>query len=216
MVKKKILVVAAHPDDELLGIGGTLCKHLDEGDEVSVCIVTKAYEPEWSKAYMDQKIKEQQQVDAFLGIKQRINLDLPTVKLNTLPCGQLNKTITSVVEKIQPDIVYTHGEGDLNYDHTLIYRACLVATRPPIKTSLFCFETVSETEWNPKGFSPNYWVDITEHFEKKIKAFQIYASENKQYPHPRSVEGITALAQKRGTEAMVSYAEALQLIRQYW
>jgi len=217
MENKKILVITAHPDDEILGVGGTLCKHISKGDIVNVCIVTNAYGPKWSKAYIKNKIKEQKKVDEFLGIKRRINLDLPTVKLNTLPCGELNKKITDVIEKIRPDIVYTHYEHDLNYDHTLVFRACMVATRPvKRKTRLMCFETLSETEWGYKTFRPNVWVDITKFVDKKIKAFKIYKSEVKLHPHPRSEEGIRILAKKRGAEALMKYSEGFILLKDYW
>lgn len=210
----KVLVVAAHPDDEILGVGGTICKHVANGDEVYVCIVTKAYEPQWSKKYIETKVEEQRKVDKLLGIKKRYNLDLPTVKLNTIPHGEFNKKITDVVEEVNPDIVYTHFENDLNYDHTLIFKACMVATRPPKKIKLLCYETLSETEWSNKTFLPNVWVDITKFINKKIKAFQIYKSERKSYPHPRSKEGIKILAEKRGIEICVKYAEAFILIRE--
>ena len=212
----KILVVAAHPDDEILGIGGTICKHISLGDKVNICIVTSAYEPNWTKEYIKGKIEEQKKVDEFIGIKKRINLELPTVKLNTIPHGEFNKVITDLVDEINPDILYTHFENDLNYDHTLISRACIVATRPPKKIRLYFFETLSETEFNNKLFQPNTWVDITEFISKKIKAFEIYKSEIKNYPHPRCGKGIEILAEKRGIESCIKYAEAFMLVKDYW
>jgi len=216
MSNKKILVVAAHPDDEILGIGGTICKHVSEKDDVYVCIVTKAYEPEWTKKYIEEKIVEQKKVDKILGIKKRMNLNLPTVKLNIISTGKLNKKITKVIDMVKPNIVYTHFEHDLNYDHALVFRACMVATRPPKNIKIACFETLSETEWNNKTFKPNLWVDISKYINKKIKAFETYKSEVKKYPHPRSIEGIEILAKKRGTEASMKYAEVLKIIRGYW
>jgi len=212
----KILVVAAHPDDEILGVGGTICKHIEAGDKVEVCIVTKAYEPEWSKEYIENKIIEQKKVDKILGIKKRYNLDLPTIKLNTLPHGELNKKILDIVKKAKPDTLYTHYEYDLNYDHTLIFRACQVATRPTTKIRLLCYETLSETEFNNKVFQPNKWVDITKYINKKIKAFQVYKTEVKTYPHPRSIRGIEILAKKRGIESYTKYAESFIVIKDYW
>ena len=212
----KILVVAAHPDDEILGVGGTILKHIQNGDHVYACIVTKAYEPGWTQRYMADKIKEQKKVDRLMGIKKRFNLDLPTVKLNTIPTGEMNKRVTRLVEEVNPDVVYTHFEGDLNDDHSIIFRACLVATRPPKKIKLLCFETLSETEWNNKVFAPNVWVDIGGFIDKKIEAFKIYKSEVKRYPHPRSKEGILIAARKRGLGICVEYAEAFTLIRDVW
>ena len=210
-----ILVIAAHPDDEILGVGGTICKHVANGDDVYVCIVTKAYDPEWSKEYIAEKIKEQDKVDKLLNIKKRYNLDLPTVKLNTISHGEFNKRITDIVDNVKPDIVYTHFEHDLNYDHTLIFRASMVATRPPKKIKLLCYETLSETEWNNKAFQHNLWVDITNFIDKKIKAFKVYESEVKKYPHPRSEEGIRTLSKKRGNEICIEYAEAFMIIRNF-
>lgn len=210
----KILVIGAHPDDEVLGVGGTICKHVSDGDDVYVCIVTKAYEPQWSKEYIEKKIQEQKQVDNLLNIKKRFNLDFPTVKLNTLPHGELNKMVTNVVRDVNPDVVYTHFEGDLNYDHSLIYRSTLVATRPPNKIKLFSYEVLSETEWGIKLLKPNIWVDIKEFLNKKIEVFQKYKSEIKDFPHPRSIEGIKVLATKRGMEVCLEYAEAFKLIRE--
>ena len=187
---KRVLVVAAHPDDEVLGVGGTILKHVESKDEVQVCIVTKAYEPQWTKDYISGKLKEQKAVDEVLGIKARHNIDFPTVKLNTIPTIELNQAITDVVDRVKPDLIYTHFENDLNYDHTLIFKACLVATRPPKRIKLLSFETLSETEWNNKPFCPNYWVDIEKYIGRKIEAFQKYQSEIKEFPHPRSSEGI--------------------------
>ncbi|MFA4884210.1 MAG: PIG-L family deacetylase [Candidatus Margulisiibacteriota bacterium] len=211
---KNVLVVAAHPDDEVLGVGGTVLKHVAAGDKVYVCLVTSAYEPEWSKDYIEQKIVEQAQVDKLLGIAGRFNLDQPTVKLNTLPHGELNNKIAVVIDQVKPSIVYTHFEGDLNYDHTLIYRACAVGTRPPKTIKLLCYETLSETEWNNRAFVPNVWVGIERQIEQKIKAFEIYASEVKAPPHPRNAEGLITLAKKRGLEICADYAEAFMLIRE--
>lgn len=213
MKHKKILVVAAHPDDEILGVGGTICKHVANGDEVYVCIVTKGYEPQWSRKFMAAVIAAQKKVDKFLGIKKRYNLDFPTVKLNTLPIGELNRKVTEIVNRINPDVVYTHFENDLNYDHTLVFGSCMVAARPPKRIELLCFETLSVTEWGSKPFQPNVWSEINKFIEKKIKAFQIYRSEVKKYPHPRSPQGIKILAQKRGGEICVNYAEAFIIVR---
>ena len=111
----KVLVIAAHPDDEVLGVGGTILKHRARGDDVFVCITTKAYEPQWTKDYIDTKVKEQKEIDDLFGIKKRYNLGLLTTKLNTLPHGEINQLITNVIDEVNPDIVYTHFEGDVNY-----------------------------------------------------------------------------------------------------
>lgn len=212
----KILVIASHPDDEILGVGGTILKHIANHDEVFICIATRGYEPEWSQKYIENKILEQKKVDKFLQIKKRYNLNFPTVKLNTLPTGEINRAITKIVDEVRPDVIYTHFENDLNYDHTLIFKASMVASRPPKKIKLYCFETLSETEWGLSAFKPNYWVDVSRQIEKKINAFKIYKSEVKSCPHPRSVEGVKILAKKRGIEICAKYAEAFILIKNVW
>ncbi len=211
--KMKVIVIAAHPDDEILGVGGTICRHVKNKDEVYVCVVTKACKPMWSDKYMIKKVVEQNKVDKLMGIKKRFNLNLPTVKLNTMPHGELNSKVALIVDKVKPDIIYTHYENDLNYDHTLVFRATMVAARPPKRIKILCYETLSETEWGVGRFAANVWIDISEHMKKKVKAFQIYKSEVKKYPHPRSSEGIRVLAKKRGTEACIKYAEAFVMLR---
>lgn len=214
-MNKKVLVVVAHPDDEILGCGGTILNHVDDGDFVYVCIATSPYEPEWSEYYIRTKIEQQKSVDRYIGIKERYFLNLPTVKLNTVPHGVLNKMVASIVNAVKPDVIYTHFEDDINYDHTLVFRACMVATRPPENIELRCFETLSETEWNDKPFKPNLWVDISKNIRYKISAFKLYTFEVKNYPHPRSQEGIEILAKKRGSEICRRYAEAFKIIRSY-
>ena len=215
-MKKKVLVVAAHPDDEILGVGGTLLKHKSEGDEIYICIVTKAYEPQWTKEDMKLKLIEQKKVDEFIGVKKRFNLDFPTVKLNTVPAGEINQKIIEVVEEVKPEIIYTHFEYDLNYDHTVVFRGCMVAARPPKNIALRCFETLSETEWNNKAFKPNFWVDIKNFIDDKVKLFKIYSKEVKKYPHPRSPKGIHIQANYRGIEVCKEFVEAFIVVKDWW
>lgn len=209
----KILVIAAHPDDEILGVGGTLFKHKKAGDEIFICIMTKGYEPAWTKEYMEQKKVEQKKVDKLIGVTKRYNLDFHATKLNNVDQGELNKKVTEVVNEIKPDIVYTHFEHDVHNDHTLTFKTAIVATRPPHKIKLICFETVSETEWSDKAYKSNYWVDITKFIDKKIDAFKIYDSEIKKGYHPRSLGGIKNLAKLRGNEICREYAESFKIIR---
>jgi len=212
----RVLVIAAHPDDEILGVGGTICKHIEKADEVYVCIVTKAYEPEWTIDYIQLKVEEQKKVDKLLNIKKRFNLDFPTVKLNTIPHGTLNHKLASVVDKVKPNIVYTHYENDLNQDHKIVSQATLVATRPPKRIQLLSYETLSSTEYSNIRFNPNFYVDIGKFINKKIDIFKIYSSEVREYPHPRSLKGIEILAKRRGIEIFLEHAEAFLLIRNIW
>lgn len=214
----KILVVAAHPDDEILGVGGTLLKHKAQGDKLFVCMVTRAYEPQWTKTYIQSKLEEAKKVDRILGIDKRVYCGFPTVRLNTIAQGEFNKKISEVIDQTNPDVVYTHFEHDLNKDHGIIFNAVMVATRPTItkRIKVLCFETLSSSEWDNKPFVPNYYVDISKFIDKKIDAFSQYKSEIMKYPHPRSKKGIRIWANKRGMEICKEYAEAFIMLRDVW
>lgn len=219
----KVLVVAPHPDDEVLGCGGTIVKHVWGGAEVYLCIVTKAYPPEWSEDEIKESREEVLKVNGILGIKKTYFLDLPTVKLDSIPQKELNDVITQVVNEVQPEIVYTPHRGDVNRDHQLVFDAAMVATRPKPGSAIrkvLCYETLSETEWAApflqNAFTPNVYVDISETLEVKLKAMSAYKAELKEYPHPRSLEAISALAKIRGSNVGVKAAEAFILIREIW
>lgn len=212
----KILTIGAHPDDEILGPGASLVRHRERGDELYVCILTCPYTPNWSEEYIALKVQQQAEVDAFLGIQKRFNLDLPTVKLNTLPHGEINARVSAVVREVQPDIIYTHFSQDLNQDHGIAFHASMVAARPPFRGTILAYETVSETDWNLEKYAPNHYQPISEaELDLKIKAFQLYSTEQKAAPHARSPESIRVLAQKRGMEVNLPLAEAFMYIRGY-
>ncbi|MDD4271692.1 MAG: PIG-L family deacetylase [Patescibacteria group bacterium] len=213
---KKILVIAPHPDDEVLGCGGTIKKYVKAGDEVFLGIVTKAYAPDWSEKYMEDKLVDIKKSNAVLGFKKTYFLDLPTVKLDTIPRKELNDKIRGLVKEVDPDILFIPHVGDLNHDHRLVFEACLVAARPTgnkIK-KILAYETLSEASRGAKQFTPNAYMDITKTLKDKLKAIACYKSELQKYPHPRSLEGITALAKKRGTESGLLAAEAFMVIRE--
>ncbi len=208
-----VLIIGAHPDDELLGVGGTMLKHIGKGDNVDVCIATAPPREKYSDDYIANKIKHQATVDEFVGVRKRFNLDMPTVSLNNLDHGHLNQMMTDVVAESKPDIIYTHFSGDINYDHTLVARASLVACRPPSRMKILHYETISETEWGERAFKPQVYVSIEKEIDRKIEAFQIYETEQKDYPHARSCDSLKALARKRGAEVCLSYCEAFELTR---
>jgi LmbE family N-acetylglucosaminyl deacetylase len=220
----KILVIAPHPDDEVLGCGGTIKKHINKGDEVYLCIVTKAYTPDWSQEFIENRKKEIACTKEVLGIREIFLLDLPTVKLDTVPQKKLNDLISDCVNKVKPEILYIPFSGDINKDHRLVFEASLVAARPKPESQvkkIFSYEVPSETEWGSSRaqsekeiFVPNAYVDISETLEIKLKAMSCYKSELKEFPHPRSLKAITALAEKRGSEAGLQAAEAFMLIRE--
>ena len=214
----KILVIAPHPDDEVLGCGGTIAKHSENGDDVYLIIATKAYTPDWTEEFIKNREKEIKESNKILGIKKTYFLNYPTVKLDTIPQKELNDSIVKIVNKIKPDIAYIPFKGDLNKDHRLLFEASLVALRPinhKVK-KILSYEILSETEWGQEieVFKPNVYVDITKTFNKKIEAMKAYKSELREFPHPRSLKAIEALAIKRGSEIGVKYAESFYLIRE--
>ena len=214
----KILVIAPHPDDEVLGCGGTIAKHSENGDDVYLIIATKAYTPDWTEEFIKNREKEIKESNKILGIKKTYFLNYPTVKLDTIPQKELNDSIAKIVNKIKPDIAYIPFKGDLNKDHRLLFEASLVALRPihhKVK-KILSYEILSETEWGQEieVFKPNVYVDITKTFNKKIEAMKAYGSELREFPHPRSLKAMEALAIKRGSEIGVKYAESFYLIRE--
>lgn len=210
----KVLVIVPHPDDEVLGCGGTIRKHASRGDEVYLCIVTKAYTPDWTQEFIDNRKKEISCANEILGIKQTLFLDLPTVKLDTLPQKKINDLIAESIDKVKPEILYLPFKGDINNDHKLVFNASMLAVRSRIGSlikKVLCYEVLSETEWGDSLFIPNLYIDISDTLEYKLKAMSCYKSEMK---HPRSLESITILAQKRGIEAGLKTAEAFIIIRE--
>ncbi|MFA6394276.1 MAG: PIG-L deacetylase family protein [Patescibacteria group bacterium] len=216
---QKMLIIAPHPDDEVLGCGGTIKKYSKAGDEVFLCVVTKAYPPEWSKSFIKNRAKEVVAANNILGIKKTFFLDFPTVKLDTVPQKELNEAILSVIKIVKPRIVYLPHCGDINKDHRLVFEAGLVALRPSNNTSvkrILSYESLSETAEGRsiKEFSPTIYEKIDSEFAKKIQAMKAYKSEIRKFPHPRSLEMMEVLAKKRGSEAGYRLAEAFVLIRE--
>ncbi len=212
-----ILIIAPHPDDEVLGCGGTIAKYAARGDCVSVCYVTSAYSPEWSEEYLRKKEIEIQRSNDILGISKRFDLRYPTVKLDTIPQKDLNASLHDVVMEVLPECVFIPHRGDLNMDHRIVHDASLVALRPVNHrcSRILSYETLSETEWGPNtaSFEPRYYVDISDTITTKIEAMEAFTTEIQKKPHPRSRVGILTLAQKRGSEILVEFAEAFMPIR---
>lgn len=217
-LKKNVLVIAAHPDDELLGSGGTLKKLINNGNKVITVIFAKGRKEE--EGHMKQAIL---MANKHLGIEEVIFLEYPNLLLETFPLHVINKEIEALIAKYEPYMIFTHHYGDINMDHQILFQAVLTAARPlpgkkPIE--LLCFETVSSSEWsqhtNDKAFKPNYYVDITETIEIKLESLQFYDVEMKPFPHPRSYKGVEHLAQVRGMTVGVEYAEAFEIIRRVW
>ena len=217
----KILVFAPHPDDEVLGCGGIIAKNVKEGNDVYVCIVTKACEPLFSKKDDEIDQKEIKAAHSYLGVKETINLGLPAAMLESVPRHVLNGEIAKVINSVKPEEVYIPHRGDMHLDHKMIADACMVGLRPRGKNSVkrvYAYETLSETEWDApnvtNAFIPNVYVDITKYIDKKINAMKKYKTQICKYPDPRSEEGIKALATYRGVTVSKNYAESFMLIRE--
>lgn len=216
---KNILVIAPHPDDEVLGCGGTIAKHKKQEDKIYLCVITKAYTPNWSEKFIKDRLKEVEKANKILGVEKTYFLDFPTVKLDTIPQKELNNAIHKVITKVKPDIMYIPHKGDLNKDHRLIFEASLVAIRPINKhriKKVLSYETLSETEWGQSiyPFVPNVYIDISKSLNKKLEAMKVYKNQIKKYPHPRSLKIIEVLAEKRGSEVNLKFAEAFILIKE--
>jgi len=213
----KILIIAPHPDDEVLGCGGTIAKYVDRGDEVSVCYVTKAYPPDWSEEDLQLKEEEIKISNTILGISKRFDLNYPTVMLDTIPQKDINSSLAEIIAEIRPDCTFIPHRGDLNKDHRIVHDSALVVLRPISYrcARILAYETLSETEWGTgiSTFEPRYYVNISDTIETKIEAMDAFKTELKESPHPRSLEVIRYLARKRGSEILVDAAEAFLPIR---
>jgi LmbE family N-acetylglucosaminyl deacetylase len=211
-----VLILAPHPDDEVLGCGGTIRRLSDQGVSVHLVIVTEGYEPEWSKEHLENRPSEIDAATEVLGVEDWTCLEYPSVKLDTVSQKEINDDIVSMVKSIQPDTVFVPHPSDLNHDHSIVFTAGLVATRPHSGVErILAYETLSESEWGgPESqFDPTVYRDISDTLDEKVRAMEAYESEVYQYPHPRSEEAIRALAKKRGSEAHFHAAEAFELIR---
>lgn len=220
-MNKRILVVSAHPDDELLGVGGTIAKHTKAGDEVFGCILGQgAIARAGADMHDVEKLKsDARSAGAVVGLKNIVFAGLPDNAFDSIPLLQIVREVEKVVAEVKPDIIYTHHANDLNVDHRLAFQAVLTACRPcneHCPAEIYTFETLSSTEWQNKAeamFRPSVYHDISNEIDQKIAALSHYVGEMRVYPHSRSVEGVRILAQYRGLEAGLRYAEAFQLVR---
>lgn len=208
-----VLIFAPHNDDEVLGAGGTICKLADEGHNVIVCEVTSG-----PKYKMMQE--EAGRAHRCLGVNQSIFLNLPFVRLKSIETVEINKSISDVVNKIKPEMVFVPFIGDMHIDHREVTESVLVAVRPVNNSTvrtIYMYETLSETGWNipnsERSFMPDTWFDISVYLNKKLDAMKCYESQIKEYPNPRSIEGIKALSMYRGSTVGVEYAECFMTVR---
>lgn len=226
--KEKVLVFAAHPDDEVLGCGGTMIRHSKDGDEVRVVIVAQGATSRYStiqkeslKKEHSKLIKAATKAAKILGVSEVKHLNHPDNELDTVSRLKIVKEIEIEIEEFKPTIVYVHHAGDVNIDHRRIHEAVVTACRPMVNMSvkrLLSYEVASSTEWQTQGsappFIPNYFVDISEYLESKLKALGAYESEMREWPHPRSMRGIVHLNHWRGSIVGVEAAEGFMLLRE--
>jgi len=219
-----VLVVAAHPDDEILGCGATIACLSDE--PVDIAILGEGI----TSRSADRSQGNREDIDALhacaeksaqlVGARSVRLLSLPDNMFDSLPLLNVVKIVEGLVEELSPHTIYTHHGGDLNIDHTVTHRAVLTATRPlagcPVKDVL-AFEVPSSTEWAfgrlERSFTPNVFVDVGERIERKIEAMESYEGEARTFPHPRSPEALRAIARRWGTVVGCGYAEAFELVR---
>jgi LmbE family N-acetylglucosaminyl deacetylase len=216
----KYLIFAAHPDDEVLGCGGTAARLAREGNQVLPVIVCENASVRYEQDMQDSLEQWSKQSAAILGISEPVFLRMPDQKLDKYSSLEMAQALEKVIMDIQPEVIFTHHGGDINKDHRVIFEATMVATRPVPGSkihSVYSYETISSTEWAFTDFylkfTPNTFFDISETLDLKIKAFSRYESEVKKYPHPRSPQGIEIRAKDWGTKVGVKAAEAFQLIR---
>ncbi len=222
----KILVIAAHPDDEVLGCGGTIAKLSAMGKEVHILIMGEGVTSRYNaREQADSKELEElhkcaQQAGASLGAKSVMLKNLPDNRFDSISLLDVVKIVEEVIEDVKPEVIYTHHGGDLNIDHRIVNQAVLTATRPvegQIVKEIYAFEVASSTEWAFQRFEPvfraNYFVDITDSLEKKIKGMEYYEPEAREFPHPRSSKALRAIAERWGSAVGCRAAEAFELIR---
>lgn len=221
-----ILVVAAHPDDEILGVGATIVKHIKKGDKAYALVLGEGQTSRTDKrsgtdaSVVEALHSDSERAAAIIGFEKLYLENLPDNRFDEWDLLDVVKVVEKYVKEIKPDIIYTHHGGDLNVDHQYTYKAVMTATRPvnncPVK-EIYCFETVSSTEWNfaygDDAFKPNVFVDVTDTFDVKLEAMKEYKSELAEFPHPRSLENLSLCAKRWGGVTGCQYVEAFEVMR---
>ncbi|MFC2091184.1 PIG-L deacetylase family protein [Elusimicrobiota bacterium] len=223
-MNEKILIVAAHPDDEVLGCGGTVARLIKQGCEAYTLILGEGIT---SRDEIRDEKKRSEEIESLknnaikassiIGVKDIVLRDLPDNRFDTVEMLQIVKLIESMIRDVDPQVIFTHYCNDLNIDHQITYKALITAARPggPANVkSIYSFEVLSSSEWNyPKVFTPNVYYDISDTVQVKLRALKEYEGEMREYPHPRSLKAVDLNAQKRGSESGLKYAEAYEAVR---
>lgn len=225
--KKVVCVFAAHPDDEVLGCGGSIAKHIENGDVVHVFIMAEGITSRGQTRDIKKNknnlisLKEiAREANNLIGSSSLEFFEFPDNRMDSIDLIEIVKCVEAQIIKYQPNIIYTHHASDVNIDHQKTHEAVVTACRPQpghcVKT-LLAFEVMSSTEWQPASsrmpFCPNWYVNVDQQIERKLKALEVYKCEMREWPHARSVSAIGALASYRGASVGVSAAEAFVLMR---
>jgi len=226
-MKKKILIIAAHPDDEVLGCFGTVARLIKEGHDAYTLILgegkTSRDEERVAETRKDDIAElntEIEKANSLIGIKKVFVESFPDNRFDSVDLLDIIKVISKVKEEVNPDIIFTHYEHDLNIDHQVTYQAVITATRPMADEcvkEIYSFEILSSTEWKyPLSFSPDTYFDISKTIDLKVKSMKVYDSELCEFPHPRSLEGIRLNAQYQGMRVGIKNVEAFKTIRKLY
>lgn len=220
-MKKNVIIISAHPDDEILGAGGTLIRHRNQNDNVYWLIVTGMDKSQgFSLERMTSRQKEIDDISTRLRLKKTYQLNYPTMSLSSRDLQTLIPKISNIFQEVQPEIIYCLNRSDAHSDHRIVFDAVMACTksfRYPYIREVLMYECLSETEFAPilpeNVYQPNCYVDISNEMDEKIELMNIYASELGVHPFPRSERNIKALATFRGASVGVEYAESFQLIK---
>jgi len=221
MQLKTVLVVAPHPDDETLGVGGTLLKHKKNSDNLFWLILTQAdTSPLFTERFRKKRAEEIKKVSGMYSFQKTFELPFAPARLDTYPKGDLVSSISKVIEEVKPDVLYVPNRSDIHSDHRVAFEilmSCSKSFRYPFLKRVLMYETPSETDAVPpsreEAFIPNVFVDVGEFFERKIEIMSVYESEFGKHPFPRSRETLRALAEYRGSLANMEKAEAFCLLK---
>ncbi|MGI6163457.1 MAG: PIG-L deacetylase family protein [Bacillota bacterium] len=216
----RLMVVAPHPDDEVLGAGGTIARYSAEGNDVIVVVVTKGESTLFDPDIIDTGRREALKAHSQLGVEETIFMDFPAARLDSVEHHSLNSAFAQIMSKVRPEVVFLPFPGDIHKDHRLTFESALVALRPVTAEcvrEILCYETVSETNWSAPFaspvFSPDVYIDISNYLERKVAALKTFASQMKCFPNERSIEAVTSLATARGATVGRCAAEAFVQVR---
>ena len=219
-MSKIVLVISAHSDDEVLGCGGTIARHTKSGDIVHLIFMTNGVGSRNVKIeVIEHRNRIAQESADILGVSSIQQFDFPDNKMDTIALLDVVQAIEEVIDKLQPEIIYTHHIGDLNIDHQITHKAVVTVCRPQpgfCVKEIYAFEVLSSTEWQTPGlevFCPNVYIDVTDYIDIKKQVLNVYSEEMRQPPHIRSIDNTLRLSALRGNSVGVDYAEAFELIR---